>query len=284
MDLNLRSMTGYGQSSDSSHGLICITLTSVNYRSLHIECKLPPTLAYVEEMVRKKIKEKIERGRLCLHINWSERPQGEVELVINEDLLEKLQPLFKREDLPKEIWSGAATEMGLIQTKPIAVDQKALSFAIEKALDKALLELVASKEREGKALKTDLIKRFDLLGVLAKSIDIKQEKQRLYETKRERLSELSIEEDRINTEIALLIDKADVSEELVRIQAHLKTVKKTLSSPCISKGKKLDFLSQELGREASTLSSKVTLEASKEAAIEMRHEIEKIREQLANVE
>lgn len=278
----LRSMTGYGEGADLSYGRLFLSISSLNYKSLHIDCKLPPLLARFEESIRRKIKEKVERGRLSLALTWSERPDAGLSISLNTGLIAKLQPHLK--NMPTELWSGAGMMLGLIEKSESIADKEALVTNIHKALDQALEELIASKVREGKELLTVIERHLQTLHDLVYRVDSEQERELFAKERRARFEALDLSDERIETEIALLVEKSDVTEEIHRIKAHLREAENIILSPCITKGKKLDFLLQELAREACTLTCKVAQMDSKRIGIEMRATIEQIREQIANVE
>lgn len=275
-------MTGYGEGSDLSYGRLSLTLCSVNYKSLHIDCKLPPLCACYEECIRRKIKQRVERGRLTLTLEWSNRPDAGISLSLNSALIEKLRPHM--ESTPPQLWSGAGMSLGLIEKVEAIADKGALEKSLHAALDQALEEFVASKQREGKELLTAIDGHLQSLHDLVHSLDSAGEKELMAQERRKRLEGLNISDERAETEIALLIEKSDVTEEIDRIAAHLREATNILLSPCIAKGKRLDFLLQELARESATLTCKVAQIDSKRLGIEMRSTVEKIREQVANVE
>jgi len=282
MATTLRSMTGYGEGSDLSYGRLSLSISSVNYKSLHIDCKLPPLLACFEEGIRRVIKERIERGRITLMLTWSERPSEGLALSLNTSLIEGLKPHLK--SMPAEVWSGVAPSLGLIEKSETIADKEALEKCLHAALRGALEEFIASKEREGKELTAAIEKQLLIIHDLVGRINSVEEKKLFAQDRRVRFEALDISDERIEAEIALLVEKSDVTEEIDRLQAHLLEATNILLSPCIAKGKKLDFLLQELAREASTLTCKVAQIESKKVGIEMRAAIEKIREQVANVE
>lgn len=282
MAATLRSMTGYGEGMDSSYGKLTFMLSSINHKSLHIDCKLPPLLAKFEEKIRRTIQAKIERGRITATLIWSERPAESATFHLNAPLIEKLKPHLK--SLPAEMWSGACMSLGLIEKSETLADQAALEKILCTALEIALEELIASKKREGSELQNALEGHLQALHQQIQSIDSAKEQALLYAEKKAKFEQLALNNERIESEIALLVDKADVTEEIDRIKAHLTEVQNILSKPWISKGKMLDFLLQELAREAGTLTCKVAQMDSKRAGIEMRSTIEKMREQVANVE
>lgn len=281
----LRSMTGYGEGAASSHGLFSISLHGLNFRSLHIECKLPPPLLKFEVDIRRKIGAQVERGRIAVQVSWSERPKGSTHLQVNEELV---QSLFQHTQIPQTAWAGAAHAFGLIHIDQTLGDEKAAKEALLSALGEALEHFIKAKKEEGEILSRDIEGRLEKILHLIAEIEGKldQEKELLYTNLVARLNKLALPAppERLAEEAALLVDKADITEEIVRLKAHLRSAQEFISSPCISKGKKLDFFAQELGREASTLGRKVCSPESGCTAIDIKHEVEKIREQLANVE
>ncbi len=286
-----KSMTAYARQEEKlSVGNMAIEVRSVNHRFLEVSIKLPDDLRALEIPLRNQIKATLKRGKvdvtLLLHLEQDEQHA----LSFN---YERAQQVAKTlHDIDKLIYNAAPVNALDILTWPGVMDTQSLDLDIMKETSSALLDRVltvflADKEREGKALEVMIHQRVAAMRKLTHQI--RQQMPELLQWQRKRLEEklnaLSVEldHDRLEQEIVYLAQKADVAEELDRLDTHLDEIERTLTTDDAI-GRRLDFLMQELHREANTLGSKSIANVMTQVAIEMKVLIEQMREQIQNIE
>lgn len=296
----VRSMTGYSKVRLEDGGLsLNVAVKTVNHRFLDLQFRMPMALSPMEAALRRIVKSHIVRGHVEVSINLE--AAGAEELKVNRELLKAYIKVCR--EVQDEL--GSAGEPDVVQLLRIPgvlsneneLSEKELAAArkvLESALTEALETLNSMRDREGSALEKDIFERLDRLESLRKSIGklarrIPQyAQQRLENRLHELLGAVHVDAARLAQEVAYLVSRSDIAEELTRFQSHLVQARQLLAeSPEV--GKKLDFLLQELNREANTLLSKTSDvpqiggEVGRQA-IEMKSEIEKIREQVQNIE
>jgi uncharacterized protein (TIGR00255 family) len=270
------SMTGFGQAQVEKKGeRFTVTLKSVNHRYFETSFHLPPSLDYLESLFRSKLQEKIKRGRVNIsvtHINES----SEV-VVLNQELVLKYYHAFelmrKKLKLADSISiSSLASLPGVLNYKREELKESERESAIKAALSEALSKLIAMRCREGAALGEDLTRR--IRRISQHMITIKKQVRSVIEANKKGMSTENLES---------FLRSTDVSEEITRIDFHLKSFLKhtKLKDP---KGKVLDFIGQELQREINTLGAKVQDKHVAYQVVMVKDQIEKIREQVQNVE
>lgn len=296
----VRSMTGYSKVRREEGGFsLNVAVKSVNHRFLDLQFRLPSGLAPMEPALRQVVKRHVVRGHVEVSVNLEKA--GAEELKLNRDLLKAYIAVCRevRDDL------GSTAEPDVVQllripgvlTSDSELTEKELAGirkVLEPTVESALKTLNAMRDREGGALEKDILDRLDHLEVLRKAISKQARRipqytnERLEKRLQELLGAVNVDAARLAQEVAYLASRSDISEELTRFQSHLVQARQLLAeSPEV--GKKLDFLLQELNREANTLLSKtsdlpqVGVEVGRQA-IEMKSEIEKIREQVQNIE
>ncbi|BAT70882.1 conserved hypothetical protein [Thermosulfidibacter takaii ABI70S6] len=283
----LRSMTGFGRESITKDGItVKVEMKSVNHRHKEINIKLPRQLLFAEPHVRRVISESIERGKVDVYIQIEFEGLEGREVNLNRELAialwNEVKAFAKDVGVPLPNLSSIIREALEIKSE---VDEEKILPIILEATEEALQKLITFRTEEGERLKLDILKR---LGKLEELVDkansiadiaIEEAKQKLMD----RLKELEIDDQRIAQEIAIMLDKLDVTEELVRLQSHFKAFEETVrqGSPC---GRKLDFIIQEMLREANTLGVKAASVKLSMIVVELKTEIEKIREQVQNIE
>ena len=285
-----QSMTGFARSSVTTGEMtITIELRSVNNRFLDLHIRCPESLRAFEQPWRRKIGEQIHRGKVELHIKLDDQTDNRLAEIDSEELsrlhkmLDQVARVFPDATAPDQLSILAAP--GVLSSA--VVDEEALGRSVAKALDQALSQLVISRREEGAALEAVVLDRVatmrELLDWLKANLPIlrEQQQQRILH----RLAQIDVEPDakRLEEELVYSAQKSDVEEELDRLDAHLNAIEKALqgSAPC---GRRLDFLMQELNREANTLSSKATTLSTTETAVEFKVLIEQMREQIQNIE
>lgn len=285
-----QSMTGFARSSVTTGEMtITIELRSVNNRFLDLHIRCPESLRAFEQPWRRKIGEQIHRGKVELHIKLDDQTDNRLSEIDSEGLsrlhkmLDQVARVFPDATAPDQLSILAAP--GVLSSA--VIDEEALGQSVAKALDQALSQLVISRREEGAALEAVVLDRVatmrELLEWLKANLPIlrEQQQQRILH----RLAQIDVEPDakRLEEELVYSAQKSDVEEELDRLDAHLNAIGKALqgSAPC---GRRLDFLMQELNREANTLSSKATALSTTETAVEFKVLIEQMREQIQNIE
>jgi len=286
-----RSMTGFArQESKHDWGTLNCEVRSVNHRYLEPYFRLPEALRNTEIDLRQKLKNALNRGKVEITYTYKTIQSDASDLVINEALAAQIVSLS--ETVSSQAKNVAPLNPVDILNWPGVIEQREVSNeelkkAALSAFDKAMTTLIENREREGQQLKDMIEQRLDSIDThVANLREILPEILNKQEQKlRERIAslQLEIDEERVSQEIVMLAQKADVAEEIDRLEAHVKEVRHTLSSnePI---GRRLDFLMQELNREANTLSSKSIATDTTQNAVELKVLIEQMREQIQNIE
>lgn len=291
----LKSMTGFGRSSLEKDGYgYSIEIKSVNHRYLDLSIKMPRSLSQLEDRIRKMVSENISRGKIDIFINQNNYCRHDVEAKFNQALADSyINCLYKIKDsynIRDDI------SVSLIARFPdiIAIEQKEENIEtvwdiISEPLTKAIEMLIAMREKEGSKLYDDINNRCDnifnnvLIIEQRAPIIVKEYREKLEARIKELIEDTKIDENRIALEVSLMADKLNIDEEIVRLKSHIHQMKDTLNmqEPI---GRKLDFIVQELNREANTISSKANDLELVNIVLSIKNEIEKIREQIQNIE
>ncbi len=292
----IRSMTAYGRGEyqDGSRSYIC-EIKSVNNRHKDILLKTPRNLQPIEESFRQLLSSRIGRGRVEATIQI-ERGEDDLsyELEINKPLVDAYVSLFQkladRSGFEKDVGISALLGMkDVIVMKTEENDLEAVKPGILQAVERSLDSLMEMKRKEGHEIEKDFHQRLSLLeGYLDKIQErapmlVQDYRTRLHENVKRMLQDLEVDEERISKETALFADRSDITEEIVRAKSHLKQFRAYLSEED-AVGRRLDFLVQEINREINTLSVKSSDAEVSRIVVEMKSELEKIREQAQNVE
>lgn len=292
----MKSMTGYGRGSFAGENFaVTVELKTVNNRFLDVNLRLPQDLQSLEVVIKRHISARLSRGRV--DVNFSFERTSEVVYELNRPLisgylnaLNQMQTEFNLTGEPD--LNVIARLPGVLQTAREDLDD-ATKIGIENALDAALNELEAMRLREGASLKTELFSR--LSEIERQTTVVETNASTVTENYRAKLAkkiddflaktdaQIELDQGRLAQEVAYLAERSDVSEELARLKSHVAQSREICESNA-DLGKRLDFLTQELNREANTILSKATDLTIKEAAIAIKAEIEKLREQVQNVE
>ena len=291
----MRSMTGFGKAEVKlADGVYCIEVSAVNNRYLEYSFRLPRQLATLEYQIRELAQEKFERGKLTIAVNYESGPDGAGHYRLNEPamaaFLKQLRVFGKKHKIPEEV---TLEELLLIPDVTRGTgrdsDELALWRSLKKGFAQAFDALNRMRVSEGAKLGADLRKRLMILAKLVKRLEgVAPEAVAAYRVKlTARINELldgaEMNKQRLEEEVALMADRSDISEELVRLSAHITHMRETLGASD-AVGKRLNFLAQELNREANTVGSKsLSIEIS-QIAIGLKEEIERIREQAQNIE
>ncbi len=292
----IRSMTGYGRKEVTGAGIHgSIEVRSVNNRYLDIQVKTPRSLAALEPRVKKTVQDRFSRGRFDVFITRNGEQERTGRLAHDEALAAQyiaiLRDLKARFSLSGEVdLSLVAGFQGLIAVTEEKEDIEALWQLLAEGLEQALDELDGMRSVEGQALVKDMLRRLDILESLLKAIqelsplNVENARKRMAETLTRLLNERP-DPVRLAQEMAILAERTDVTEELTRLSSHLSQfhvmLAKATGEPV---GRKLDFLLQEMGREANTISSKAMDAQISYHVVDIKAELEKIREQVQNIE
>jgi uncharacterized protein (TIGR00255 family) len=291
----MRSMTGYGRGETDHNGTkFSVELNSVNRKQSDIVINLPRDLPELEPRIRQTINESISRGRTNVVVSYHNGSSAPRQLALDVDLArsyhDAMRALQKELNAPGEITIGAILQApGVMRAPEEAFDSSAAWPAIERALRAALNELIKMREREGKHLAKDLIRRLKAMRKQIKEIRglhpevVKKFRATLLERIEKAGVPISTQDERLIKEITFFADRADVSEELTRVESHLAQFAHHLRShePV---GRTLEFITQEIFRELNTLGAKANDAAISQRVVLCKAELEKIREQIQNLE
>lgn len=291
----LKSMTGFGRAEVmDSDKKITVELKSVNHRYLDMNVKMPKKFSFFEAAIRNVLKKYIQRGKVDVFISYEDYTENRVALRYNKELageyLRYLNAMAQDFHLNNDVSASVLShypEVLVMEEEP--VDENEIWTSLEQVLTEAAAQFVTSREMEGQNLKADLLGKLEALDKKVDQIEergpeiLHAYRERLMQRMREFLEDTQIEESRIAAEVVLFADKICTDEETVRLHSHIKNMKDVLESGN-GIGRKLDFIAQEMNREANTILSKANdLEVSN-IAIDLKTEIEKIREQIQNIE
>ena len=291
----IRSMTGYGSAEGILGGRnIRVEIKSVNHRYFEYTARVPRSCGFVEERMKRLLSGAISRGKVEVGVTIQTVEGVDEEISINRDVVknyvEALRSVKNEFDLTDDLSLSSIAKLPDVFTVVKAeTDEEALWSDIESVAKKALAAFVEGREAEGERLKADVLQKIAFIEEKVSFIEerspetVKEYRARLYDKMREVLENNQIDEGRILQEAAVYADKVAVDEETVRLRSHMQELRKTLdkSEPI---GKSLDFRIQEVNRETNTIGSKCSDAAIADTVIEMKNTIEKIREQIQNIE
>ena len=289
------SMTGYGKGEYAEGGLeLTCEIKTVNNRYLDVSIKAPRIFAAYEDVIRTTVRKKLTRGHADLFISYKDKRERPTSLAVDIPLASSyvaaakaLQQAFP--ELPNDVTLSSVLRYPevLKQEDSVSLDEE-MTNALDIALNAALDKLNEMRAVEGEKLKEDMLSRVDTIEGLvteisARAPQIAQEyREKLTARVQEYLAEAKIEENRILTEVAVFTDKSNIDEELTRLRSHIEQFRSICNEGIV--GRKLDFLVQEFNREANTTCSKSNDVTITRAGLALKNEIEKIREQVQNLE
>ncbi|MBR1969659.1 MAG: YicC family protein [Clostridia bacterium] len=291
----IKSMTGYGSGSAEAQGKIfTIEIKSVNNRYSDFNIKLPRIYSFLEDALRKRAASVINRGKVDIFFNvessGEEASNVKVNMGLAKGYLEALRSLSN--ELGIQSNANAETFLRISDIFTVEKDDansEEIASAVLSALDEALASYDKMRAAEGEKLKEDLNSHLDFIENATEKIEnrspeiVKEYQERLYARVRELLEDSTIDDSRVLTEVAIFADRVNVNEETVRLRSHIAQFRKMLENGGVV-GRKLDFLIQEMNRETNTIGSKSNDLESSEIVIDIKAEIEKLREQIQNVE
>ncbi len=291
----VRSMTGYGRAQAAVHGReITIEIRSVNHRYFDCSIRLPRVYSFLEESIKASLQKDISRGKVDVFLTIDSSGADCVTVSLNEavvkgylDVAKTLKEVYQlRDDLSV---SSAMRLPDVLNVSKEDEDEDQLKEDIAVVLNEALKGYIDMSQREGDKLKEDIIYRISLIEDLVREIEVRSPKcveeyrAKLEARMKEILESVTIDQQRILTEAAIFADKVAVTEEIVRLRSHLNQLRGMLEKGGAI-GRKLDFLVQELNREANTIGSKANDVEMAQMVVDVKAEIEKIREQVQNIE
>ncbi|MCI8360617.1 MAG: YicC family protein [Clostridiales bacterium] len=294
----IKSMTGYGRAEQSSPEMdVTVELKSVNHRYLELSARAPRNYSFLEERLKNYLQQRVSRGKLDVYVSidmGEEAGRSGVTVELNRPLADAyakaLTQLADAYDLSAEALLARIPQYpDVFSVRKQALDEETVWAAVEPAAAAALEAFVRMRETEGAKMREDLLERLDAVlrqveYVEARSPETaKAYRERIEQKVRELIGDAQVDEQRLLTETAIFADKVAVAEETVRLRSHMDQMKQLLDSgePV---GRKLDFLVQEMNREANTIGSKAQDVEITRAVVEIKSEIEKIREQIQNIE
>lgn len=291
----VKSMTGFGRCEVSEGDRkMTVEMKSVNHRYLDVNIKMPKKLNFFESAIRSLLKAYLQRGKVDLFITCEDLSKLQGSLKYNRELaaeyLKYLNQMSEEFGLENDVKAGALSRYPDVLVMEEAQDnEEELWKLLEQALRGACVQMVETRSKEGGNLKKDLTEKLDEMLTHVAFIEerspkiVSEYRKKLEDKVHELLADAQIEESRLAAEVTIFADKICVDEELVRLRSHIEHTKAVLEEKD-SVGRKLDFIAQEMNREANTILSKANdLEVSN-AGIDLKTEIEKVREQIQNIE
>ncbi len=292
----MNSMTGFGSGRAANEQLdVTIEMKSVNSRYCDIICKVPRLFTAVEDEIRRMVKGSLARGKIEVSISYKSGTKGRT-LTVDSALVQEVRRALVREgfygseqEVPLSAVTAVSNECFSVEEVDITPDT--IAMLAMKAAEEAIINLLKMRAKEGEALRLDIEARLQTLENIVEAIDChKTDVLTAYEERlRRRLDDMlsalgkTVDEDRILQEVAIMADKTDISEEIVRFGSHVVQLRNTLNDtePI---GRKLDFLIQEMNREVNTMGSKGADLSITDRVVALKCELEKIREQIQNIE
>ena len=293
----IRSMTGYGRSQAVVDTMnITVELKSVNHRYFEFNSRVPRNYGFLDEKLKSYIGSRVSRGKVECYVSVENLEDDEIEILVNHSLaksylnalkdLAETNELNLRDDLAM---SSLARYNDIFTVHKQEADEEKIWNAVKSVAETAVDKFIAMRETEGEKLKNDVLSRADLILEKVAVIEerspetVKEYNDKLLARINEFLSDVQVDEQRILTECAIFADKVAVAEETVRLRSHIDQLRQFLEST-EAVGRKTDFLVQEINREANTIGSKAQDVTIARNVIDIKAEIEKIREQIQNIE
>ena len=292
----IMSMTGFGRYEiEEDNKKILVEMKAVNHRYFDCSVKMPKKLYCFESAIRNLLKEYIERGKVDLFITYEDFSEDNVTIKYNHDVAASYLSYLKKmaEDFDLEMDDIRVSNLSrypeVFSLEEAVENEDEIWKILEKAIRNAAEGFVDARKKEGENLKNDLLIKLDNMSEYVDYIEerspeiIKEYREKLETRVRDLLGDVKVDESRLLTEVTVYADKICVDEEIVRLKSHIKATKDTLVVGG-AVGRKLDFLAQEMNREANTILSKSTDVAISEKGILLKTDIEKVREQIQNIE
>ncbi len=291
----LKSMTGYGRSEKIAGGRhIVFEIKSVNHKFFEFSSRLPRGYLFLEDRLKTYVQSKISRGKADVFLQIETLAEADVQVLVNHSLaaayVQALREIKEQYALQDDIsLSLLARYPDLLSVHKAPEDEDAVWEAVRSAAEPAVESFLRMRESEGGRLKSDLLEKIAKLEALVGKVEeltpetVREYRERLQAKIQELLGENRFDEQRVLTEVAVFADKVAVDEETVRLRSHIKQFRELADAP-EPVGRKMDFLTQEMNREANTIGSKSVNSKIAYLVVDMKSEIEKIREQVQNIE
>ena len=291
----IKSMTGFGRSEIvKGNRKISVEIKSVNHRYLEAGIKMPKKLNVFESRMRDLLKKYATRGKIDIFINYEDDSESQVNLKFNQNIADEYMAIFnnmsEKYNLKNDMTVGGLARFPeVITMDEVQEDEEELWHFIEEAMKAASEQYVNTRILEGENLKKDLLGKLDHMEELVAFVEkrspeiMKEYRSKLESKVKELLGDTTIDESRVATEVIIYADKICVDEETVRLRSHIEHARKCLNEDG-GIGRKMDFIAQEMNREANTTLSKANDIEISNAAIDLKTEIEKVREQIQNIE
>ena len=291
----IKSMTGYGSAKGTVEGIeVCVELKSVNNKFLDTSVRLPRSFLFAEETIKSAVMSHITRGKVDVFVTVDSSMADDMVVKVNEPLLKgyiaALRHIAEENDLPNDITAMSVSRFpDVLNVEKKELNAEAVAAGIRDIAEQALCDFDAMRIREGAKLKEDVLTKLETIEKLVTVIEtespktVEEYREKLRQKLLEVLGTSGIDETRIVTEAAIFADKVAVDEETVRLRSHMAQLRAMLDggSPI---GRKIDFLLQEFNREANTTGSKCQNADIAHVVVDLKSEIEKIREQIQNIE
>ena len=291
----IKSMTGFGRCETEEHARrITVEMKAVNHRYLDLSIKMPKKFNPFEAQIRNVLKEYIERGKVDLYITCEDLGEENLQIRYNKavaaEYLQYLRQMSEEFGLEDDIRVSTLSRFPeVFSMEDVQQDEEEIWQDLEKTVRGAAAVFVESREREGEALKADLLDKLESMQTSVAQIEerspqvIEEYREKLRAKVRELVGDVQLDESRLMMEVTVFADKICVDEEMVRLKSHIAAMSQELKKGG-SVGRKLDFIAQEMNRESNTILSKSDdLEVS-DRAIELKTTVEKVREQIQNIE
>lgn len=291
----VRSMTGFGRGQVTYENLeVTVEVKSVNHRYFEFSAKVPRSYNFLEEKLKSFCGSKISRGKVEVYVSVDNKAGAATVVEINEDVarafVDAYKTLSKKYKIKNDVTTSVlAAHSDVLSLKRQVADEETVTAAVMEAAELALNEFIAMRETEGERLKNDILSKLDAILERVAYIEqrspetVKAYRERLEAKIKELLSGAQFDEQRIITETAIFADKVAVDEETVRLRSHIAQLKNMFELN-ESIGRKLDFIVQEMNRETNTIGSKAQDADILQRVVDTKSDIEKIREQLQNIE
>ena len=293
----IKSMTGFGRCETVLNGReITVEIRSVNHRYFEFSCRTPRGYGFLDDKLKAYVNSKVSRGKIDMYVSISASDETPAEVTVNHQLvagyINAMKEISETYAVENDVTVVSLSRFPDVFTvHKAAEDEEQIIADVLSAVDTALASFISMREAEGEKMKADILSRANTILSIVGEIEerspqtVQEYEQRLLERIRQTLADndVSIDEQRVLTEVAVFADKVAVAEETVRLRSHFEQLKKFLEyeEPV---GRKIDFIIQEMNREANTIGSKVQDAVLAHKVVDIKSEIEKIREQVQNIE
>jgi uncharacterized protein (TIGR00255 family) len=291
----IRSMTGFGRGKSQADGMECLVeVKTVNHRYSDIYIKIPRQISFLEDKVREVVSKSVSRGKADVFISFDDFSEDSRSILIDEGLaktyIDSVKLLRDKYELQDDISVSLIAKFpDVLKVEKVEQDEEKIWKVLSEALNNALESLINMRQIEGEGLKVSILEKTDYIENIVKEISIrapevvKEYKCKLENRIKDLLEQQVVDENRIATEVAIFADRCSIDEELVRLTSHINQLRETLKNGQ-AVGRKLDFLMQEMNREINTIGSKANDLNITKFVVEIKSELEKIREQIQNIE